>query len=325
MHSENLAQWRHTHRFETGREAGNERRTRWVVFLTAGMMVAEIVGGSIFQSMALFADGWHMATHVFALGIATLAYYFSRKLALDSRFVFGTAKIGALAAFTSAIILGIVALFMMWESGSRLLEPHVIAFNEAIPIAFVGLAVNVLSAWLLGGDHHDDHGHSHGHGHGLDHDRHRVHRHGHDVNMRAAYIHVVADAFTSVLAITALLLGKYFGLTWMDPVMGIVGGLVISNWSYGLLKQSGRTLLDWNNDSELVEEIRRAIEGDADNRITDLHVWKVGPEHHAAVISLVTHDVRPADHYRHLLDKVHELGHITVEVNQCHDGDRECA
>jgi cation diffusion facilitator family transporter len=319
MHSENLSQWKHSHRFETGQEAGNERRTRWVVLLTGAMMIVEIAGGSIFQSMALFADGWHMATHVFALGIATLGYYFARKLASDARFVFGTAKIGALAAFTSAIILGIVALFMMWESGIRLLQPQAISFNEAIPIACVGLAVNILSAFLLGGDHA---GHDHGHGHHDDHHHeheHHGHEHAQDVNMRAAYIHVIADAFTSVLAITALLLGKYFGLTWMDPAMGIVGGLVISNWSYGLLKQSGRTLLDWNNDKELIEEIRTAIEGDADNKIVDLHVWKVGPEHHAAVISLVTHDVRPADHYRHLLDAVHELGHITVEVNQCSD------
>lgn len=314
MHQENLAEWQHSHRFETGHEQGNERRTRIVVGITAAMMCIEIIGGTVFQSMALYADGWHMGTHVGALSIAALAYYFSRKHAGNPRFVFGSSKIGALAAFTSAIVLGIVALFMMWESGSRLLEPQIIAFNEAIPIAVIGLAVNVLSAWLLGEKHHEEHEHGHHHGH----------HHGDDVNMRAAYVHVVADAFTSVLAITALLLGKYLGLTWMDPLMGIVGGLVISNWSFGLLKQSGRTLLDWNEDEELNREVREAIEGDVDNKVVDLHIWKVGPKHHAAVISLVTHHVRPARHYRRLLDSVHELGHVTVEVNECAHNTQGC-
>jgi cation diffusion facilitator family transporter len=316
MHYQNLAEWRHTHRFETGHEAGHERRTRIVVGITAVMMAIEIVGGTVFQSMALLADGWHMATHVGALGIAALAYYFTRKQALNPRFVFGAAKIGALAAFTSAVALGFVALFMVFESGTRFFAPQAIAFNEAIPIAVVGLAVNLVSAWLLG-DEHGEHDHGHDHGH---------HDHGHhDVNMRAAYVHVLADAFTSVLAIVALLLGKYVGLTWMDPLMGVVGGLVIANWSYGLLKESGRTLLDWNADDELAEEIRTAVEGDADNRVVDLHVWKVGPKHHAAVISLVTHNVRPAGHYRRLLDHVLELGHITIEVNECTHRAQKCA
>jgi len=285
------------------------------------MMVAEIVGGSVFQSMALLADGWHMATHVGALGIAALAYAFTRRHACNPHFVFGTAKIGALAGFTSAVALGFVALFMMVESGSRLFSPQTIAFNEAIPIAVIGLAVNLVSAWLLGDEHHDHHHADHHHAH--DHAE-RGH-HAHDVNMRAAYVHVVADAFTSVLAIAALLLGKYAGLTWMDPVMGIIGGVVIANWSYSLIKQSGRTLLDWNADDGLAEEIREAIEGDADNRIVDLHVWQVGPKHHAAVLSVVTHHVRPAGHYRDLLRHVHELSHITVEVNACHDVTRACA
>lgn len=314
MHYQNLAQWQHSHRFATGHEASNERRTRIVVALTAAMMVIEIVGGSIFHSMALFADGWHMATHVGALGIAALAYRFARKHADDPRFVFGSAKIGSLAAFTSAIALGAVALFMMAESAARLMTPQAIAFNEAIPVAVIGLGVNVVSAWLLGEDHERGHDHVHDHG-----------AHGRDVNMRAAYIHVVADAFTSVLAITALLLGKYFGLAFMDSVMGIVGGIVIANWSYGLLRQSGRTLLDWNADEALTREVREAIEGDSDNRIVDLHIWQVGPEHHAAVISLVTHHVRPAEHYRRLLAGIHELGHVTVEVNQCPHAVEPCS
>ena len=313
MHFENMSPWQHAHSYQTGIEAAAERRTRIVVILTALMMVAEIAAGSIFNSMALLADGWHMSTHAGALGIAAFAYWFARRHADDQRFTFGTGKVGVLGGFTSAIILCVVALLMTWESAARLKTAQTIAFNEALGVAMVGLAVNVVSAVILGGTghggHHDhnDHGHDHGHGH-------------HDQNLRAAYIHVVADAFTSVLAIAALLLGKYRGWWWMDPVMGFVGAAVILNWSWSLLKKTGSVLLDHCDDRDLREEVRAAIENDTDNRLSDLHLWQIGPGHWGAILAIVTHSPHDPDYYKALLSKVHELRHVTVEVQPCVEG-----
>ena len=303
MSPDDLTPWRHSHRFETGGEARAERRTSAVVVLTITMMVAEIVVGGLTNSMALLADGFHMSTHAAALGIAAFAYRHARRHADDRRYTFGTGKVGSLAAFTSAIILGMVALLMVWESGNRLLTVQSIGFDEALVVAVLGLAVNLVSALLLSGGHDHDH---------HDHDHH-AHQH-HDHNLRAAYIHVVADAVTSVLAIAALLLGKYLGWWWMDPVTGMVGALVIANWAWTLIGRAGGVLLDSGHDDELEAEVLTAIEGDADNRVADLHLWQVGPGHWAAIVSLVTKQPRPPRHYRDLLAEIHELSHVTIEV-----------
>lgn len=309
MHTENLSAWSHDHRFETGGEAGAERRTKAVVALTVTMMVAEIAVGTFTNSMALLADGIHMSTHAVALGIAAFAYHHARKHADDRHYTFGTGKVGTLAAFTSAIILSMVALLMVWESGNRLLSVQAIAFDEALWVAAIGLAVNVVSAFILGGGH--DHGHDQDHHHD-----HHAHEH-HDHNLRAAYVHVLADAFTSVLAIAALLFGKYLGWWWLDPLMGIVGAVVIGNWAWSLIGRSGKVLLDMSDDHELEAEVRTAIEGDADNRLSDLHLWQVGPGHWGAIVSVVTANPRDPAHYKARLEAIHELSHVTVEVHPC--------
>jgi cation diffusion facilitator family transporter len=305
MHTQDISTWTHDHRFETGGETGAERRTKVIVALTLAMMVAEIGFGTLTNSMALLADGFHMSTHAAALGIAAFAYRHARKHADDRRYTFGTGKVGALAAFASALILGMVALGMVWESSNRLLTVQTIAFDEALWVAAIGLAVNLVSALILGGGH--DHGHDH----------HAHNHHEHDHNLRAAYLHVIADAFTSVLAIAALLFGKYLGWWWLDPLMGIVGAAVISKWAWGLASRSGAVLLDRNGDDELESEVRKAIERDSDNRISDLHLWQIGPGHWAAIVSIVTGDPRAPEHYRGLLTAVHELSHVTVEVHPC--------
>lgn len=295
--------WRHAHRFESGGEQRSERRTRVVVVLTVVMMVAEIVAGMVFNSMALLADGWHMATHAGALGIAAFAYSFARRHADDRHFSFGTGKVGPLAGFASAVLLAVVALVMVWESASRLFSAQAIAFDEALLVAVLGLGVNLASALILGGhgpedDHHDDH-----------------HHHHHDHNLRAAYLHVLADAVTSVLAIAALLLGKYFGWWWMDPAMGLVGAVVIAKWAGDLMRRAGAVLLDHSDDHGLAEEVRVAIEGDADNRLVDLHLWRIGPGHWAAIVALVTATPQDPAHYKRLLAPVPELSHVTVEIH----------
>ncbi|MBC7952887.1 MAG: CDF family Co(II)/Ni(II) efflux transporter DmeF [Rhodospirillaceae bacterium] len=304
MHTDDISAWTHSHRFQTGGEAGAERRTKAVAALTIVMMVAEIIVGMATNSMALLADGFHMSTHAGALGIAAFAYWHARKHADDRRYTFGTGKVGALAAFASAIILGMVALLMVWESGNRLLSVQAIGFDEALWVAALGLAVNVVSAFILGGGHSHDHGHDHGH-------------HHHDHNLRAAYVHVLADAFTSVLAIAALLFGKYLGWWWLDPLMGLVGAAVIAKWAWSLIGQSGGVLLDKSDDRALEAEVRDAIEAEADNRVADLHLWQIGPGHWAAIVAVVTDNPRPPAHYRALLGKVHELSHVTIEVQGC--------
>jgi cation diffusion facilitator family transporter len=305
-----VERFRHPHTYGTDQLAAAERRTRWVVLLTVVMMVVEIVAGTTFRSMALLADGWHMGTHAAALGVAVFAYTYARRHAADTRFTFGTGKVGALGGFGSAVGLAVVALIILGESVLRLAKPAAIRFDEAIAVAVVGLLVNVVSALLLRGRHAHQHDHPAPDG-PADDVRH------HDHNLRGAYLHVLADALTSVLAILALLAGKSLGWAFMDPVMGIVGGLVIARWSYGLLRDTGAVLLDGEVPQERRRLIHTAIETQDDARVADLHVWRVGPEHLAAIVSVVTHTPRPPEHYKRLLSKQTDLVHLTVEVNCC--------
>lgn len=293
----------HDHVFLGASHDENARRTLWVVALTFVMMIGEIAAGYITGSMALLADGFHMATHAGALGIAAAAYGFARRNANNTRYSFGTGKVGDLAGFASAMVLGMVAIGIAGESVYRLFQPTTVAFTEATVIAVVGLAVNIVSAFLLAGDHgHHDHGHSHDHGH----------HHHHDNNLRSAYVHVLADALTSVLAITALLAGSYLGWVWLDPVMGIVGAIVIAKWAVGLMRDSAAVLLDVT-DTQVADEIRELLESSDDVRISDLHVWQVGPQARAAIVSVVAAANVSADTIRERLAPVHELSHLTVE------------
>jgi cation diffusion facilitator family transporter len=306
----------HGHVFLGDNHERNERRTWLVIAITATMMVVEITAGSIYGSMALVADGWHMSTHAAAMLIAALAYRFARKNARNPRFTFGTGKLGDLAAFASAVVLALIALLIGWESLQRFYNPVEIDFSQAIAVASVGLGVNLLCAWLLKDDHSHHHGHGHGHGHGHDHHGHdhQGHAHASDNNLRAAYLHVLADALTSVLAIVALVLGSLYGWNWMDPAMGIVGGLVIARWSWGLIRDAGGVLLDYMPaDEELPEEIRQAIETEADE-ITDLHIWQLGPGHHGAIVALRSTDPQPINAYKAKLAAIHDLSHVTIEV-----------
>jgi cation diffusion facilitator family transporter len=310
MHIHRLDHWQHEHDFSVLHEHG-ERRTLQVLLLTITMMIFEVVAGVIFGSMALLADGWHMGTHAAAFMITIFAYRFARKHAASPAYAFGTGKVSVLGGFASAVALTVVALVMLAESAQRLFNPHVIHFNEAIGVAVIGLLVNIISAFLLQ-DHHVHEAHDHVH------ERH--HHHHHDHNLKAAYLHVLADALTSVLAIIALLSGKYFGWNWLDPVMGIVGAAVIARWSYGLLRETGPVLLDESIDEQYRALIRQRIEDDADNRVTDLHVWRVGPVHYAVILSLVTQYPKPPEHYKALLADLDRLAHITIEANQCAGG-----
>mgnify|MGYP001056066145 CR=1 FL=1 len=300
----------HSHFFLGDSHERNERKTRFVIALTFTMMVGEIAAGTVYGSMALVADGWHMATHASAMLIAALAYYCAWRNAHNPRFTFGTGKMGDLAAFASAIVLALIALMIGWQSFVRLEDPVPIQFKEAIAVAVIGLAVNIASAWLL----RDDHSHHHGHG---DHegDGHRHHHvRVHDNNLRAAYIHVTADALTSVLAIIALTVGSLYGWVWLDPAMGIVGALVIANWSWRLIRDAGSVLLDYvAANEELPQEIRAAVETDQD-RITDLHVWQLGPGHHGAIVAIVSDAPRSPSVYRKKLAHLPELSHVTIEV-----------
>ncbi|PNW93697.1 CDF family Co(II)/Ni(II) efflux transporter DmeF [Burkholderia pseudomallei] len=407
----------HDHVFLGAAHGQNERRTWTVIALCTAMMIAEIVGGTLFGSLALVADGLHMSTHAGAMLIAALAYTYARRHASDARFVFGTGKLGDLAGFTSAIVLAMIALLIAYEAIARFLSPVPIHFDEAIPIAVLGLLVNLASVWLLSGDHH---GHSHHHGHAAHHahgdeaqtistgagvfavsifedgvppvfrispaakqaciagaratittiradgshqtfdmaergdrlesidaipephaftaivrlhgsehsltfvEHEHAHHHGHggskdvtarDHNIRSAYIHVIADAAVSVLAIVGLVLARAFGWMWMDPLAGIVGALVIANWSYGLMRDTGRILLDVSPDTRLADNVRRSIESGGD-RVTDLHVWRLGPGHMSAVVSVATGDpARDSRFYHQLLKRFTSLSHVTVEVH----------
>ena len=301
----------HSHSFLGDAHATSERKTWAVIWLCGAMMVAEIVGGWLFGSIALVADGLHMSTHAGALLLAALAYTYARKYDNDPRFTFGTGKLGDLAGFTSAIVLAMIALLIGYESVTRVFAPVPIHFREAIPIASLGLAVNVASAWLLsGGDHHHRQDHDHDHDH--DHDRH--HGHHRDNNMRAAVVHVMADAAVSVLVIAGLLLARTFGWLWMDPLAGIIGACVIASWSFGLIRDTGAILLDMNPDRHMAHHVREAIEGDGDT-LGDLHLWRLGPGHLGAIVSVNTREARGEDYYRAKLARFHALSHLTIEVH----------
>ncbi len=342
MPTENLV---HEHVFLGAGHRRNERRVWLVIALTATMMAAEIVAGNLYGSMALVADGWHMSTHAGAMLITALAYLYARRQARNPRFTFGTGKLGDLAGFASAIVLALIALLIGWESLLRLANPVQISFSQAIAVAVIGLAVNLVSAFLLKDDHdhlgHSHGGHSHGgHAHGAhshhheaqpadghhdhphshsghSHEGHAHHGHaapGTDNNLRSAYLHVMADALTSVLAILALLAGSIYGWLWLDPAMGIVGALVIARWSYGLIRQTGLILIDATDTvTELQSEIRERIETPQE-KITDLHVWQVGPGHNAAIVAIATANPHPPAFYKEKLAKLTGLSHLTVEV-----------
>ncbi|MFH2046734.1 MAG: CDF family Co(II)/Ni(II) efflux transporter DmeF [Pseudomonadota bacterium] len=305
MHVHSLETWQHSHDFAVIHEKG-ERWTLQVLIMTAVTMVVEIIAGVVFGSMALLADGWHMGTHVAAFLIALFAYRYAKKHENDPLFTFGTGKVSVLGGFTSAVTLAVVALVMSIESIQRIINPQQIHFNEAIGVAILGLFVNIICAYILQGRHDHSHGKNK-----------QKHDHQHDHNLKAAYFHVLADALTSLLAIVALFSGKMFGWNRLDPVMGIVGALVITRWSYSLLKETGPILLDKNIEEKQRAEIKTKVESDSDNQISDLHLWKVGPNDYAVVISLVTHFPKSVEHYKGLLKNIHNLSHITIEVNQC--------
>ncbi|MCK0544738.1 CDF family Co(II)/Ni(II) efflux transporter DmeF [Pseudomonas syringae pv. aptata] len=294
----------HEHVYLGSAHDENAKRTLWVVILTVVMMVGEITAGYLTGSMALLADGFHMATHAGALGIAAAAYAYAKRHASSTRFSFGTGKVGDLGGFASALILGLVSLGIGVESIIRLFQPTNVQFGTATLIAIVGLGVNIVSALLLGHGHRHDHGHGH---HDHDHSP-----HGGDNNLRSAYIHVIADALTSVLAIAALLAGRYLGWVWLDPAMGIVGAIVIARWAWSLMGATAGVLLD-QTDDHVADEIRELVEQAGDAKITDLHVWRVGPEAHAAIVSVLGASTTNADSIRDRLKPVHEVSHLTIE------------
>lgn len=302
MHTQRLDWWQHEHVFGQDQVKTGERRTLLVVVLTAAMMVVEIAAGLAFGSMALLADGLHMASHATALGISVFAYVYARRLAGHPRYSFGTGKVNALAGFTSAVLLVIFAAAMAWESIDRLIAPVPIALNQALVVAIAGLLVNGASAWILAAPGHHDHGH---------------HRHRHDHNLRAAYLHVLADALTSLLAILALLAAKFFAATWLDPAMGVVGAALVTRWSLGLLRETSRVLLDVQLPGGATERLRQALEGEEGERVADLHLWSIGPGIQAAAIVVVSDEPQSPDHYRRLIPADLHVVHATVEVQRC--------
>lgn len=318
MHTHRLDDWSHDHIFDQDRKKAGENRTLLIVIVTAVMMVVEIVAGVVYGSMALLADGLHMGSHATALGIAVFAYVLSRRLAADRRFSFGVGKINSLAGFASAVLLLGFALLMMGESIDRFINPTAIAFDQALIVAVLGLVVNGASAWVLVSTPHDDHhGHDHHHGHGHGHDQGHGHGHGHDHNLRAAYLHVLADALTSFLAIGALLAGKYAGADWLDPLMGIVGGVLVARWSYGLIRDSARVLLDAQPGEERLALLREAVENGSSDRVCDLHLWSIGHGIYAAELAIISDAPRAPDYYKSLIPKELAIAHATVEVHRC--------
>lgn len=312
-----------------------EKRTLYVLAFTIVMMVIEIVAGSVYGSMALLADGWHMSTHAAAFMITLFTYRYARKHANSTKFSFGTGKVGALGGFSSAIALTLVALVMLVESLQRFWTPHEIHFNEAIFVACLGLAVNLVSAYLLKDDHHHHHGHDHSHAHHHEHHLYHKHEHEHeheheenhthhheekaqqhqDHNLKAAYMHVLADALTSVLAIVALFAAKFWGWNWLDAMMGIVGAVIITKWSIGLIKQTNPILLDASLDEDYLTDIVTSIKNDDENnQIHDLHVWKISSDHYAAMLTIQSAQNKPAEYYRQLLTKFDKIEHLTIEV-----------
>ncbi len=308
MHTHDLSAWTHSHVFDSGSHAA-ERGTRAVMWITAAMMVVEIWAGWWFNSLALLADGWHMSSHALALGLSAFAYVAARRYARDERFAFGTWKIEVLAGFASALFLLGIAILMAVASLERLIAPQQIHFREAIAVAVVGLSVNVVCALILGRAH-DHHGSAHAH-----------REHAHDINLRSAYLHVVADAATSVLAIVALVGGLLLGLTWLDPAMGILGAILVARWAWGLLRDAGRVLLDREMDHPVTAEIREVVatlDQTKTTRIVDLHLWRVGKARFACILSLVTHDPSMTpNRVKAGLSAHEELAHVTVEIHQC--------
>lgn len=316
--SHSLAPWQHDHSFGLHKERVAERRTRQVVAITAATMVVEIVAGLAFGSMALLADGLHMSSHALALSISAFAYLWMRRKAGHPSYVLGTGKIASLSGYTGALLLLVPAAAMAWESLERLYVPRPIIFEWAMVVAAIGLVVNVVCALILksGGGHVHSHGYSH-----HNHDTHlsgaQAHREDH--NLRSAYLHVIADALTSIMALVALFAGAYWGQVWLDPVMGIAGAVLILVWAWGLLRDSGSVLLDRSVDPTVREGVRRAIEGEADNRLADFHVWAIGPGIYAAALSVVTHDPMPPQHYKDLIPDDLGIEHATIEVHRCEE------
>lgn len=296
-------------------DADNEKRTRYVLALTFVTMVLEIVAGTVFGSMALLADGWHMGTHAAAFCITLFVYRYARKHKHSGQFSYGTGKVGVLGGYTSAMLLGMVALAMLFESVDRLVSPVTIEFNAAITVAVIGLVVNLLSMLLLGHDHGQeghDHHHAHGHQHAHDHS-HAEHSH-HDHNLKAAYIHVLTDALTSVLAIAALLVGKFIGWTWLDPIMGVVGSLIIAKWAWGLMQQTSPILLDKAIDQDYKQQIALVLE-EANVSLQDLHIWKVSANHFCATLTLKDEQMREPAFFKQLLVDFDKIDHLVIEVN----------
>lgn len=304
MHTEDLSNWQHSHVFAQDQVVSGERRTLIIVMLTAVMMVVEIVAGIVYGSMALLADGLHMASHATALGIAFVAYVAARRLAADDRFAFGTGKINSLAGFSSAILLLAFAFIMLTESATRLIDPIAISYDQALVVAILGLVVNGLSAWILASTPHH---------HGTAHE----HHHHHDHNLRAAYLHVVADAVTSLLAIVALLAAKFYGANWLDPVMGIVGAVLVARWSYGLIRESAKVLLDRQASKNVVASVKAAIERGSSDRVSDLHCWSIGHGILAAELSIVSEKPERPEYYKARIPPELQIVHATVEVNRC--------
>ncbi|MCY4613073.1 MAG: CDF family Co(II)/Ni(II) efflux transporter DmeF [Nitrospira sp.] len=301
MHADDLHAWQHSHTFGQELKRPGERRTLIVIAVTGTMMVVEIIAGILTGSMALLADGLHMASHAGALSLNVFAYVYARRHAYDEDFSFGAGKVNALGGFTGAVLLALFALLMAWESVGRLLHPVAIIVDQAILVAILGLAVNGASVFILRVDDHRDH-HDH---------------HHHDHNLKAAYLHVLADALTSLLAIVALLCAKYLGLLWMDPVVGIVGAILVSSWSLGLLRSTSGILLDKQGPKSIRDGIRNSIEQDEDSRVTDLHLWSIGPNIYSAVIAIVAHDPATPRQYKERIQKNLGLVHIAVEVHTC--------
>lgn len=317
MHNQDLSRWTHTHQFNHEKRKA-ENRTLIVVVITVITMLVEIIAGWYFNSMAVFADGWHMMTHAAALSISLIAYVLARRLSKDSRFAFGTWKIEILGAYSSAIVLGIVGVFVLVVSIQRMLRPVAIGYNQALIVAVIGLVVNVICALVLqsggthdhGDDDHDDGEHHEHHHHGA-----HGHHHQHDLNLRSAYMHVLADALTSMLAIIALLGAKFYRWNFLDPLMGIVGAVLIFRWTFQLVRETSAVLLDREMDEHMVDRIVHRLEADGDTLVSDIHIWRVSQEKYACLISLVASEPVSVDAYKLRLDEFYELGHLTIEVN----------
>tara|TARA_Y100001934_G_scaffold283424_2_gene403110 strand:- start:11082 stop:12104 length:1023 start_codon:yes stop_codon:yes gene_type:complete len=322
---DDIERLKHDHVFGQDATRQGERRTLWVIVITAAMMVVEVVAGIAYGSIALLADGLHMASHAAALGISLFAYIYARKHSRDPRYSFGTGKVNSLGGFTGAVLLALFALLMVYESVERLVHPVEIAFNQAIAVAVIGLIVNALSALILGGGGGDGHGHSHSHSHS--------HSHGHshdgdssDHNLRAAYLHVIADALTSLLAIFALLAAKYYGIIWMDPLMGIIGAILVSRWSIGLMKTTAAVLLDEQTSANKIDAIIKTIESKTSARVTDLHLWQIGPDLYAAELVVLAEHPKSADYYKQFVSAGLNVVHCACEIHQVGEGaEGECS